>query len=995
MKIINPIQRNKDCLTLKFLEKKGIDRMKDLKVAALTCEYRTNPLGIDMKKPRISWKITSSGRGTVQKAYQVHVSDREDFTSILWDSGIVHSQESLHIEYEGAELKDKTRYYYRVKIWDNKDRESAWSETAWWETAFLNEHSWRAQWITPAQDEIDPLSEAAFLLRKEFNLQSRIVSARIYGTGLGLYELYVNGERIGDDLLAPGWTSYHKRLQYQTYDVTSSLQAGPNGLGIILADGWYKGNLTWENKRHIYGDRRAAFFELHVKYEDGTEVIIPTDASWRAEVGPVVYSELYQGEKYDARLEQEGFSCPGFNDSLWYHTAVQHMPVSQLVAQENWPTRVTELIKPISAFITPSGDTVIDMGQNMVGRIRFSVEAKRGTHIVLMHAEVLDKDGNIYFGNLRKADQQVEYITKGTGLESYAPHFTFQGFRYVKIEGYPNQENGLPLENFTGEVIHSDMQPTGEFECSNELVNKLQENIVWGQRGNFLDVPTDCPQRDERLGWTGDAQVFIQTALFNYHGGPFFTKWLRDLKAEQHADGGVPFVIPAVVGGANAAAWGDAATIIPWEVYNAHGDRRLLEEQYESMKAWVEYMHKQGENEYLWIVGFNFGDWLALDAPSGSYSGATPKDFVATAFYAHSTRILRDAAKVLGKWEDAQYYETLLENIIKAFNYEFVSQSGRLVSPTQTAHVLALMFDLVDGKVKERTARELNELILQNDYHLTTGFVGTPYLCFALTKAGYHETAVRLLLQESYPSWLYSVKQGATTIWEHWDGIKEDGSFWSDDMNSFNHYAYGAIGDWLYRAVAGLDMDKELPAYKRIRIKPQFAGIHLTYAKAALESMYGRIQSEWHKTADQIELKVAIPPNTTAEITLPYAQIEAVTEGGKLLAASSGIYSIKEQEDTVILTVGSGSYHFQYANKHGLTVRFTDESRLIDVLAQKSSAAVLEKHAPGIANPPGIFAMRTKTLKELAEFPEANLTIDRVNALIEELNMIEWKTELV
>ncbi|MDL0434272.1 MULTISPECIES: alpha-L-rhamnosidase [unclassified Niallia] len=968
--------------------------MTHLKAASLTTEYRTNPLGIDCKKPRLSWKIISDERGTLQQSYQIQVSEHPTFDTLLWNTGIIHSQASLHLPYEGPDLKERTRYFYRVKVWDNKSRESAWSETAWWETALFAEYDWKAQWITPDEEVIDRLSEPAFCLRKEFQLQNDIVSARIYGTGLGLYELYVNGERVGDELFAPGWTSYHKRLQYQTYDITSQLQSGPNAFGIMLADGWYKGNMTWENKRHIYGDRRAAFFELHVRYNDGTEDIIVTDPSWKAALGPVVYSEIYQGEKYDARLE-EGFSLPDFDDSSWSLVQEQQMPVGQLIAQENWQTKVTEVIKPIAVFTTPSGETVIDMGQNMVGRIRFFVKADKGTKIILKHAEVLDKDGNIYFGNLRKADQQVEYIAKGIGLENYAPHFSFQGFRYVRVEGYPNQENGLSLEHFVGEVIHTDMEPTGEFECSNPLVNKLQENIKWGQRGNFLDVPTDCPQRDERLGWTGDAQVFIQTALFNYHGGPFFTKWLRDLKAEQHPDGGVPFVIPAVVGGANAAAWGDAATIIPWEVYKAYGDKRLLAEQYDSMKAWVEYMRRQGENEYLWIVGFNFGDWLALDAPSGSYSGATPKDFIATAFYAHSTRILRDAAKVLGKWEDAKSYGLLLENIIEAFNHEFVSKSGRLVSPTQTAHVLALTFDLVDGGVKKRTAHELNELIINNNYHLTTGFVGTPYLCFALSKAGHHETAVKLLLQEGYPSWLYSVKKGATTIWEHWDGIKEDGSFWSDDMNSFNHYAYGAIGDWMYRKVAGLDMDEELPAYKRIRIQPAFAGIHLTYAKAAFESMYGRIQSAWSITADKIELKVEIPANTTAEIVLPFAQTANVSEGGNPLAQANGIYTYKEKDDTVTLTIGSGSYHFQYDNKNGLMVEFTKNSRLIDVLAHQSSAAILDKHAPWIAKPPGIFAMRTKTLQELAEFPEANLTKNQVDALIEELNTIEWKAELV
>lgn len=523
--------------------------MIDIKVEALTCEYRTNPLGIDIKRPRVSWKIQSDRRCTMQTAYQIQVSpNQENFTETLWDTGVVQSDESIHIEYSGPELNSRTRYFYRVKVWDNFDRESNWSETAWWETGLLDSEEWQAEWITPEPKEIDPLTESIFLLRKEFTLKTGISSARIYGTGVGLYELFLNGNRVSDELLAPGWTSYHKRLQYQTYDVTLQLQDGCNAIGIMLADGWYKGNLVRENNRNIYGDRRAAFFQIHVTYNDGTEEVIATDTTWKASTGPILFSEIYHGETFDARLEQKGWSQSEFNDVDWADTIIQEMPITRLVAQENVPTRVTEVLKPIDSFVTPSGDTVIDMGQNMVGRIRFKVNAPAGTRIVLKHAEVLDKDGNIYFGNLKFAKQKVEYITKGEGTETFAPHFTFQGFRYVKIEGYPGQENGLPLENFVGEVIHSDMVQAGNFECSNPLINRLQQNIVWGQRGNFLDVPTDCPQRSERLGWTADAQVFIQTALFNYQGGSFFTKWLRDLKADQLPDGNVPFVIPNVEG---------------------------------------------------------------------------------------------------------------------------------------------------------------------------------------------------------------------------------------------------------------------------------------------------------------------------------------------------------------------------------------------------------------------------------------------------------------
>jgi alpha-L-rhamnosidase len=963
-------------------------------VDELTCEYKKNPLGIDIKRPRISWKIQSDQRGTMQMAYQLQVANDVDFSAPIWDTGRIESDESIHIEYDGPNVSSRKRYYFRVKIWDNFDRESNWSEIAWWETALLTPEEWKAAWITPDSKAIDPLAEPAFLLRKEFTLKSGVSSARIYGTGVGLYELFLNGERVGDDLLAPGWTSYHKRLQYQSYDVTEEIQAGANAIGIMLADGWYKGNLVRENNRNIYGNKRAAFFQLHVTYDDGAEQVIATDSTWKASTGPILFSEIYHGETYDARQEQEGWCKAHFNDQDWAETIIQEMPITELVAQENVPVRVTEVLKPVEAFVTPAGDTVLDMGQNMVGRIRFKVSAPLGTRIVLKHAEVLDQDGNIYFGNLKFAKQKVEYVTKGEETEVYAPHFTFQGFRYVKIEGYPGQEHGLPLEHFTGEVIHSDMEPAGVFECSDPSVNRLQQNIVWGQRGNFLDVPTDCPQRSERLGWTADAQVFVQTALFNYHGGSFFTKWLRDLKADQLPDGNVPFVIPNVEGGKGSAAWGDAATIIPWTVYQTYGDKRLLAEQYDSMKAWVEYIRRQGKNEYLWNTGFHFGDWLALDAKENSFVGATPKDFIATVFYAYSTRILRDAAEVLRKTEEVQEYSDLLNKIMEQFNQEFVSPSGRLVSPTQTAHIIALMFDMVNGKAKERTAYELNELIVQNDYHLNTGFVGTPYICFALSKGGYHETAVKLLMKDDYPSWLYQIKKGATTVWEHWDSIKPDGSFWSDQMNSFNHYAYGSVGNWMYKMIAGLDMDDRSPAYKKIKIEPKFAGISLTSAKAVHESMYGQILSSWHLTHEEVELEVKIPANTTAEVLLPQAKLADVLEGNQPLAIGD-IHSYQETSEGVKLIVGSGSYHFKYRNERGLRPSFTEDTKLIDFLDYKEAVEILERVAPGMTKPPAIFTTKARSLKELADSGEANLTEDKVMAIIEEINKLEWEAVLI
>ncbi|HEX7058158.1 MAG TPA: family 78 glycoside hydrolase catalytic domain [Bacilli bacterium] len=958
--------------------------MRVLQVTDLTCEYRHNPLGIGTRVPRFGWRLLSDRRGTLQKGYRIVVSGANgDFSAPIWDSGYTESDASIQVQYAGPTLQSRARYAFRVKVWDTERNESDWSVTAWFETTLLDEVEWQAKWITPDASRIDPQTEAAFLLRKSFELKDGIATARIYATAAGVYELYANGKRVSDDVLAPGWTSYQYRLQYQTYDVSGLLRPGYNVIGIHLGDGWYRSGMGFENQNFKYGDRRAALLQLHVQYEDGTEEVIATDASWKCATSPVLYATIYNGETYDARLEQDGWTESEFEDETWIAAEVLDLPMHILVPQENWPTRVTEKIRPVSAFITPAGDHVLDMGQNMVGRVRMNVQAPAGTKIVLRHAEVLDKEGNIYFGNLRLANQTVEYTARGAGIESYAPHFTFMGFRYVKVEGYPS--DSLPLDAFVGEVLHSDMESVGSFETSDSRVNRLQSNIRWGQRGNFLDVPTDCPQRDERLGWTGDAQVFISTALFNFQGAPFFTKWLHDLKAEQYMDGGVPFVIPNVAEGASSAAWGDAAVICPWTVYQYYGDKRLLSEQYESMKAWVEYIRAQGENEYLWDTGFHFGDWLGLDANEDSYVGATPRELIATAYYAYSTRLVREAAKVLGFKEDEAKYGELHERVVRAFQEEFLTASGRVAAPTQTAHVLTLMFDLAEESVRARVAKDLNALIVENGYHLMTGFVGTPYLCFALSNHGYHDTAVRLLLQESYPGWLYSVSKGATTIWEHWDSIKPDSSFWSDDMNSFNHYAYGAIGDWMYRKMAGLDMDPSVPAFKRIHIEPLFGTKAISYAKASHISPYGKIESGWKVDGAQIEVNVIVPPNTTAEVILKGASASGLMEGGKPIDTVDGIMSLSEYDGGVKLVVGSGTYIFRYENADLFHTDYTENTVLNDILNDEAATEVLRKHLPHLFEGPMLKFMSMYTLKQVAENSMARVPTGVMNVILADL----------
>lgn len=892
-----------------------------LSVSQVTCEYREELLGADQLVPRFGWKLNSKDRGIKQQAYQLVVSDRPDFSLYLWDTGRIESDQSIHIEYGGPALQSRTRYYYRVKVWDQQGNCSEWSSTGWWETAFLSSNEWQAEWIMPKQLPVVqqaqewPDSPPVSLLRTTFQLKQNIVSARVYATAAGLYDLHLNGERVGEEQLAPGWTSYHHRHQYQTYDVTRYLHAGGNGIGIQAADGWYSGRISWEKGfRSAYGEHRAVLLELHVQYADGTEEVVVTDTTWKASEGPIRYTSIYDGEIYDARLEQAEWSEYEYDDSGWEGVSRTDMPYHPLTAQENWPVKVTETIHPMSVLHTPRGETVLDMGQNMVGRVRIKMNLDAGTKITLYHAEVLDREGNFYTGNLRSAKQLVEYTARGNGEDNYAPAFTFMGFRYVRIAGLEELDDSVIITGFTGEVMHSDMVQTGQFNCSDERVNRLQQNIVWGQRGNFVDIPTDCPQRDERLGWTGDAQVFIRTAAFNYQVAPFFAKWLRDLAADQREDGSVPFTIPNILkwNKDTSAAWGDAAVICPWTQYQCYGDIRLLSEQYDSMKAWVNYIRGEGEYEYLWNTGHHFGDWLALDSKENSYVGATPLDLIATSFYAYSVDLVRNAAVVLGRSEDVKKYSDLLYQVRRAYLNEFVTPAGRLAAPMQTAHVLALMFGLVEGDARRRTASELNRMVVQNGYHLTTGFVGTPYLCIVLSENGYHETAVKLLLQDSYPSWLYSITQGATTVWEHWDGIKSDGSFWSDDMNSYNHYAYGAIGDWMYRYLAGLDMEDSDIAYKKIRIHPRFAAGQLKHASAKLDSPYGGIESSWLEDKGLRTVRIQIPVNAEAKIILEGANLDQLLESGLSVKDVEGIIDISSTAEAVVLRAGSGKYVFSY-----------------------------------------------------------------------------------
>lgn len=874
-------------------------------VTNLLTEHMINPISIDVT-PRFSWQLVSNKRNVVQSAYECKVTDGKN---TVWGSGKVMSSQSVMVPYAGTALQSGTQYQWQVKVWDNAGNASAWSNIARFGMGLLNASDWKAQWIEAGFTE-DSINRPAQYFRHQFSLNKKIKSATAFITAHGMYEAQINGKRVGDYYLTPGWTSYNNRLQYQVYDVTNMLNTGANAIGVVAGMGWYRGYLAWDDNKNIYGKKTGVLVQLEIKYSDGTSQTVISDNNWKSSYGPIRYAEIYNGEMIDARLDKTGWSSPQFNDSDWSAVKLGTADNATLVATYNEPIKKHETFTPLKIFKTPQGDLVADFGQNLVGWVQLKVKGNSGDKINIYHSEVLDKRGNFYTENLRVAKQQNTYILKGGGEEFFEPHFTFQGFRYIKIEGFPGE---LKPENITAVALYSDMKPTGTFTSSNTLVNQLQHNIQWGQRGNFLDVPTDCPQRDERLGWTGDAQVFSRTATFNFGVNNFFAKWLKDVALDQYPTGSVPFVIPNVLGknSGGSTGWADVSTIIPWNVYLAYGDKQVLIDQYSSMKKWVGYMEKSSSN-YLWNTGFHFGDWLfyrPFDDNDGR-SAVTDKYFIAQCFFAYSTQMLLNTATVLNKKEDITYYSNLLQKIKEAFVKEYVTPNGRLLSSTQTAYTLALHFDMLPEAMRQPAAEKLVENIKSYRNHLTTGFLGTPYLCHVLSRFGYTDIAYKLLLQDTYPSWLYPVKMGATTIWERWDGIKPDSTFQVPSMNSLNHYSYGAIGDWMYRVMVGLDTYEDGVGYKHIKIQPHIGG-GFTHASASLQTYYGTVSSGWAIDGGKITVDVEIPANTTATVYIPTTDAASVTENGIALSAAKDITPAGNEAGYTVVKIGSGKYHFE------------------------------------------------------------------------------------
>lgn len=969
-------------------------------VANMRCEYLSNPLGVDALTPRLSWNIQGGGRGWMQTAYRLQVASSAELLKVgkadLWDSGKVSSSQTLNVRYAGKTLGSGTRCYWRVQVRGKDGRPSAFSPAQFWEMGLLSASDWKSQWIsaqTPREVNVDGivLPPAPFL-RKTFTLNKPIKRATLFATARGIYEMRLNGAKVGDEMMAPGWTDYRTRTQYQAYDVTSQLKRGTNAIGAILGDGWYSGYVGYGRRRDHYGNQLALRAQLDVQYTDGTHQIVGSDTSWQGGTGPIVYSDMLMGESYDARKAQTNWDTTQFAPIGWtnatiasdfvnspvvdvtsqlkaavrnnslsmlagndiagdpaYNTvkslrveytlngvkrsrtvaenatiqipgpdetagilsiqsanygdlAVKRPHARALLVGNHGPAvRVTQQLKPIKITQPTPGAYIFDMGQNMVGVARLQVRGAAGTTIKMRFAEMLNPDGSAYTANLRSARATDTYICKGAGIETWQPRFTFHGFRYVEVTGFPTTPT---LDAITGLVIGSDIPKTGTFSSSSALINQLQSNIDWSQRGNFLSVPTDCPQRDERLGWMGDAQIFARTATYNRDVASFFEKWLQDVEDAQAPDGGFSDVSPRRVDEANGApAWGDAGVIVPWTVYQSYGDIDVINRHWNAMTRWIDYITSENPDG-LWKQrrGNDFGDWLSIGAD-------TPKDVLATGYYAYDASLMARMARATGRMGEAAKYDALFEHIKSAFNAAFVTSDGQVKGRTQTSYLVALRFGLLPAAQRPLTTQHLvNDIAAKND-HLSTGFVGVSYLCPVLTDTGHNDVAYKLLQNDTFPSWGFSIRQGATTIWERWDGWTPDKGFQNAGMNSFNHYSLGSVGEWLYGHVAGINTDPNYPGYKRIIIAPH-PGPGLTFANASYDSVHGRIVSNWRTNAGRTTFDVTIPANTSATVSIPALDAQKVEESGQSVMQRPDVKFVRQEGNRAVFSVGSGTYKF-------------------------------------------------------------------------------------
>lgn len=841
----------------------------------------------DNTEPRFSWILNDSATGACQTAWQVLVASSgkllDEKKADLWNSGRVESSESVFNTYRGAGLQHGKRYYWTVRVWNQDSVATDWAPVQYFDMG-LGGEEWTAVWVGSYESGsgVDSVRPRSILLRKEFRIRKKISLAKAYVTGLGSYRFYLNGEKVSEDLLTPGWTDYPTRIMYQVYDVTQSLKKGDNAAGMMLGNVWYSSGLGWQGGRSYSNGPMMGLMQLVVEYSDGSSEIICTDSSWKWHFAPVVENSLYHGETYDARLEIEGWNAPGLDDSDWDMADPFESREALFSAHTSPPIRVSREILPVSVKKLESGSWVFDMGVNMTGGIRLNVSGEPGTEVVMKFAELLHEDGSVAQENLRSAKATDRYILRGGGPETWEPHFTYHGFRYVEISGLPTEPDSSTV---TGINFHNVAMETGSFMCSNELLNSIYGNILNGQRSNMFSVPTDCPQRDERLGWMGDAQIFAATSCYNMDMSGFYAKWVRDIYDSQSSEGWVTDVNPAIVVTDPAKpAWGDAYIIVPWELYRFYGDKKILRDYYPGYRAWVDYMRRNADQDGLYIFDrggwAGYGDWVSV-VPS-------PGKPISAAYYFYSTHLLACFAGILGEEEDAERYGLLADSIRMAFQERFFDAvENTYEGNTQTALLLPVNFGLTPADRLDAVAEHIKEDVVNREYHPSTGFLGTKYLLPTLSDFGYHDVAFRTAVSTSYPSWGYMVEKGATSMWELWNSDTEP----PDRMNSRNHFALGSIGEWFYTHLAGIRIDEKNPGFRHSIIRPLPAD-GLDYVSGSIETPYGRLSSSWKKEASIFTMKITVPPNTTSSVFIP------VPEGTRMELFANGSALVKEGEET-------------------------------------------------------------------------------------------------
>ena len=911
--------------------------MGSLEPNFIRCEYLINPLGIDVVNPRLSWILESEERGQKQTAYRIIVSssikslngDKGD----LWDTGQVNSDQTIHIEYEGKPLESQQYCYWKVKAWDKDNKDSEWSNIAHWNMGFLKESDWKAKWIGEPHKKMLGIKKylpirkyrPSPLLRKSFLVKDKVKVAYVYVSALGEYEISINGTRIGNHIFAPEWTDYNTRVQYQTFDVKDLIIEGENVIGAILGDGWYSGNLGPMGLLHYhYGVSRKIIVQLIIEYEDGKKEEVNSDSDWKMFMdGPIQKSDHFKGETYDSRKEQKGWDKPNFDDSLWEQVVVDDVVNIKLVAQMNEPIRIVKELKPIEITEPKSGVFIFNIGQNIAGRCKIhlnnSVYAPDGV-IKLRHGEMLKENGELFTANLGLAKATDTIILNGQETFEFQPHFTYHGFQYIEITGLkPGVKPSLDI--ITACAISSDTRVVGEFESSDQTLNKLWSNILWTQRDNLISVPTDCPQRGERMGWMGDAQVFCQTSIFNMDMAAFNNKWVRDIRDAQDEYGRFPDFVPyprnkiyQIWKFYCTAGWADCGIILPWITYLNYNDKKIIEKHYDSAKRFIDHIHLKNP-DLIWTnsIGNEYNDWLNGDTTKlegyPKKGGEVPFNVFSTAFFARSTLILSRMAELLGKNDDATYYRELAEKIKAVFNSNFVDEDNKILGDTQAGYAIALNFDLLPESVRSQVANNMIKAIEKYDNRISTGFISTIALMLELTRWGYNDLAYKLLLSRRVPSWFFMIDQGATTMWERWDGYVKGRGVHSTMMNSFNHFSIGAVGEWMYRVILGINLDEKQPGYKHIIIKPQPGG-GLTSVKGSYESIRGTIAVSWEISDDTFNLEVSIPTNTTATVYIIAENIDSIIENGIKIQDSEELKVLSFKSNIASILINSGTYHF-------------------------------------------------------------------------------------